>query len=475
MSKPLKIALMVASGLVLLFVFVAVGLLFFVDADAYKPRLEAAASRALGMEVRAGGRLGIDLFPGLHITLEDVHIGNRGAEVATVKEARVRVDLLPLLKKEVRFGSISLKHPRIFIERDRDGNFNFEKPEPVSGVLPALGLSKVSLSKGTLLFADKQSGRGFEALDCSLDIDHLRLPDGKRSDLMKNLSLTANLACGEIRKNGFTVSDLKVSAAGKNGVVDLKPVTMGVFGAQGSGSIRADFSDAIPRYDVRYALPQFRIEEFFKTLSPQQVAKGSMDFFATLSMHGKTANKMRQTAEGQILLRGENLTLIGRDLDQELSQFESSQHFNLVDVGAFFFAGPLGLVVTKGYDFAGIFQGSGEHSQIRTLVSTWKVEHGVAQAQDVAMATNENRVALQGGLDFVHQQFDNVTVALIDAEGCTKVRQSIRGAFRNPVLEQPSVLKTLAGPVRKLYQMGRDLFPGGECEVFYTGSMAPPK
>jgi len=24
-------------------------------------------------------------------------------------------------------------------------------------------------------------------------------------------------------------------------------------------------------------------------------------------------------------------------------------------------------------------------------------------------------------------------------------------------------------------QMGRDLFPGGECEVFYTVSVAPPK
>jgi AsmA protein len=475
MSKPLKIILMVASGFVFLLVFAVVALLFFVDANTYKPRLEAAASRAVGMDVRVGGRLGIDLFPGLDITLEDVHIGNQGADVASVKEARVGIELLPLLQKEIRIGTIALKHPSISIERDRDGNFNFEKPEAAGGRLPALGLSKISLSEGTLLFADQQSGRGFEALDCSLKIDHLRLPDGKSSDLMKNLSLTANLACGEIRKNGFTVSDLKLSAAGKNGVFDLKPVTMGVFGAQGSGSIRADFSDAIPRYDVYYALPQFRIEEFFKTLSPQKVAEGSMDFSANLSMHGKTANKMRQTAEGRILLRGENLTLIGRDLDQELSRFESSQNFNLVDVGAFLLAGPLGLVVTKGRDFASIFQGSGGRSEIRTLVSDWKVERGVAQAQDVAMATNENRLALRGGLDFVNEQFNDVTVALLDAEGCAKVEQRIRGAFKEPVVEPPSVLKSLAGPVRELIEKGKELFPGGECEVFYTGSVAPPK
>lgn len=475
MSKPLKIILIVASGLVALLVFVAVALLLVVDADAYRPRLEAAASGALGMDVRIDGRLGIDLFPSLQLTMENVHIGNQRADVATIKEARVRIDIIPLLKKEVSFGTIALKYPSIFIERDRDGNFNFEKPEAAGGTLPALDLSKISLSEGALRFRDKPSGEGFEALDYSLKIDHLRLSSGKSSDLMKNLALRVELACGEIRKNDFTVSDLKVSADGKNGVIDLQPVTMAVFGAQGSGSIRVDFSGAAPLYDIRYALPQFRIEEFFKALSPQKIADGSMDFSANLSMQGKTLIQLRQTLQGQISLRGKSLSLNGRDLDQELSQFESSQHFNLVDMGAFFFAGPLSLVVTKGYDFASIFQGSGGRSEIRSLVSVWKVEHGVAQAQDVAMATNEYRIALRGELDFINEQFNNVTVALIDTEGCTKVRQSIHGDFQDPVVEQPSVLKSLAGPVLNLFQMGRDLFPGGKCEVFYTGSIAPPK
>ena len=43
------------------------------------------------------------------------------------------------------------------------------------------------------------------------------------------------------------------------------------------------------------------------------------------------------------------------------------------------------------------------------------------------MATNENRIALQGGLDFVKGRFDDVTVTLIDAKGCAKVRQKISG------------------------------------------------
>jgi AsmA protein len=144
-------------------------------------------------------------------------------------------------------------------------------------------------------------------------------------------------------------------------------------------------------------------------------------------------------------------------------------------MGAFFFAGPLGVVVTKGYDFASIFRGSEGRSEIPMLVSDWKVERGVAQTQDVAMATKQNRIALQGGLDFVNQQFVDMTVALIDAQGCVTVRQIIHGTFHKPVVEKPSILKSLTGPARHLLKEGRDLLPGGKCQVFYTGSVAPPK
>ena len=475
MPRSVKIILFAIGGLVGLLILVAAPLLFFLDINGYKPRLEAAASGALGMEVRVGGRLGIGFFPGLHVTLQDVNIRNRGTDLASAKQASLGIDLLPLLQKEVRIGKIALKQPRISIERDPDGNYNFERPEAAIGMLPALELAKFSLSDGTLLYTDKKSGEGFEAVNCNLNARRLRLAEGKSSELLKRLSFTAELACGEFRKNDFTMSDLKLSADGKNGVFDLTPVTMHLFGAQGSGSIQADFSGAVPLYHVRYSLSQFPIEELFKALSPQKVASGPMDFSVNLSLQGKTVNEMLQTAEGEISLRGENLTLKGSDLDREFARYETSQNFNLVDLGAFFFAGPVGLVVTKGYNFASIFQGSGGRSEIRQLVSEWKVERGVAQAQDVAMATKLNRVALTGRLDLVNQRFDDVTMALIDAQGCAKVRQKIHGPFQKPVVEKPNIFMSLAGSTVNLLMKGRDLFPGGKCEVFYAGSVVPPK
>ena len=146
-----------------------------------------------------------------------------------------------------------------------------------------------------------------------------------------------------------------------------------------------------------------------------------------------------------------------------------------VDAGAFFFAGPIGLAVTKGYNFGSIFQGSGGSSSIGELFSDWKVERGVAQAGDVAMATKKNRVALKGSIDFANDQFDDVTIALIDAHGRVRVKQKIHGPFQKPVVEKPSVLLSLAGPTLNLLRQAGDLVTGGTGEVFYAGSVPAPK
>ena len=68
-------------------------------------------------------------------------------------------------------------------------------------------------------------------------------------------------------------------------------------------------------------------------------------------------------------------------------------------------------------------------------------------------------------------------VALIDSNGCANVRQKIRGPFSKPVVEKLDVLASLAGPVLKLLSKARALLPGprAKCEVFYNGSVAPPK
>lgn len=476
MSRSLRRILFAIGGAVGLLVLGALAVSLWLDANAFKPRLERAASDALGMDVRVGGRLGMGFFPGLHVTMADVRVlGAPGVVVASAKEARLWIDLLPLLRRQLRLRRVELTQPGLSIERDAEGRFNVERLKRAAALLGALDGASVWLSDGAIRYADRKSGEGIEATGFQLKVSRMRFTGERGPGLLKGLSLRAELACGEIRTKDFSLSALKASVEGKDGVLELKPVTLVIFGGEAAGSIRADFSGPVPAGQIRCSLPRFRIEEFLKTLSPEKAAEGAMDFSASLSMRGTTVDQLVRTAAGEFSLRGRHLTLVGNDLDRELSRFESSQRFNLVDVGAVFLAGPLGLAVTKGYNFASLFRGSGGTSSIGTLVSDWRVEGGVAQAKDVALATTRNRIALQGGLDFVNGRFVDVTVAVIDARGCVRVRQAIRGSFAKPTVEKPRVLTSLAGPVLKLYRQTRDLLPAGPCEVFYSGSVAPPR
>lgn len=312
-----------------------------------------------------------------------------------------------------------------------------------------------------------------EADRVAVGVDNLAVGGDDKTAFIRRISFSGTGGIGEVRTGGLVLSDLKATVAGKDGVLDLNPVTMRLFGGHGSGSVKADLSGAVPHYRVRYFLSKFRIEAFLKGLSPKKAAEGPVDLSATLSMRGKTTNEMKRTADGEVSLRGEDLTLEGVDLDKVFNRFEASQSFNLVDVGAIFIAGPFAPLITKGYNFASLFRGSGGSSRIRTLVSHWKVERGIARAKDVAMATNGHRVALKGNLDFPNERFDDVTVAVIDGRGCVTARQRIRGPFQKPEVEKVNVIRTVAGPVLKLFRQANKLL-GGKCEAFYAGSVAPP-
>src|SRR3990172_406104 len=244
MATKWKIALFAAGGLFALLLLATVALLLLVDANAHKPRLEAAVSDALGMEVRMGGRMGVGLFPGFHVTLEDVRIRNRGADVASAKETILGIELLPLLHKEVRIVRIGIKHPRISIEQDPDGKFNFETPEEEAGKKTAeetegtrfsLDVTKISLSDGALFYADKKTGEELEAGDFNLDVGRLRLSEGQSPDLRKRLSFAAEFACKEFRKGSLAVSNLKLRIEGKDGLYGIRPVTADRLVYSGSG------------------------------------------------------------------------------------------------------------------------------------------------------------------------------------------------------------------------------------------------
>lgn len=474
MPKSLKIFLYVVAGLLGLALIAALIASRFIDTNALRPRLEAKASQATGMQVKIEGDIHIDVFPGISLTLNRVQLHNRGIPLAEAEQAQLRIELMSLVKKRPRVQGVTITHATLSIERDRGGVFNFEKTSKPKGIPRTLNLTNLLVKDAVIHYTDKQTGQKIEAQRCGAEASHLRLSGVSGIELMKNVDIAMKLKCARVIKEKLTVEDVKLSVHGAKGRYDFRPVSMQVFGGHGSAEVKADFSRELPYWHVHYRLNRFHVEKFLEILQPKYAVKGMLDFSTQLAANGKTWKSLQQTAVGEVSLRGENLSLVGRDLDEELERYDSTQNFNLVDVGALFFAGPVGIAVTKAYDFSRLFRGKGGTTSIHEMVSKWRVERGVAEAEDVAIATRENYLAVQGGLDFVNKRFEHLTVAVVDAHGCTRIRQKIRGPIRKPTVEKPNIIQAVTAPVRKLLKKAKEILTGPHCELFYRGALLEP-
>jgi uncharacterized protein involved in outer membrane biogenesis len=103
MSATKRNVLFVSGGIITLFILTIIALVVFVDLGAYKPRIEAAASDVMGMEVRINGKIGIGLFPGFSVLLKDISVKNRGADIIHAEQMRIGLKLVPLRKISYSF------------------------------------------------------------------------------------------------------------------------------------------------------------------------------------------------------------------------------------------------------------------------------------------------------------------------------------------------------------------------------------
>ncbi len=471
-----KVFFIIIAGLIALFIIGTLALLL--DINILKPRIEAAASNTLRMEVRIRGGMGIALFPSFSILLKDLSVKNNGADVVTVEKMRIGLELLPLLKHEVRIRRIGLGRPVFTLVRDKNGMFNFERPHRAV-MKRLLEVEQMSVSQGKLVYTDEKSGMRIETDSFDAAIRNFSYYREGSAEPFDYLSFAGDIKCKTLAINNYTLTNLSLRAAGKKGTLDINSIRMDIFGGTGNGSVQLDMRGVSPRYRVIAALNGFRIDDLVQTsVSGKDTRKsieGTADLSADLTATGKSADEIKRSLGGTIALSGENLVLNGLDIDALIPKYERSQNFNLVDIGAFYLAGPFGPALTKSYNFADLYKESrGGKGTIKKLVSIWKIRDGVAEASDVALASKKYRVALKGGVNFVSGQLVDVTVAVIEKRGCAVYSQKVSGPFRKPKFEKVSIFQSIAGPVLNVFEDVWKLIRGGKCTVFYSGSVADP-
>jgi len=171
-ARRLRWFLLVLAILVLVPV-VGVGVLLATfDPEHFKPRIEAALSRATGRDVLLNGPIRIRLTPALTLEASDASLANMAdgtrPDMAVLQQVRAEVALWPLLHREVAISRVVLVHPDILLETDAAGRpnwrFRHRGPAALAAAAPRhfgsarLAVRSVRVEDGTLTWHDGRSG-----------------------------------------------------------------------------------------------------------------------------------------------------------------------------------------------------------------------------------------------------------------------------------------------------------------------------
>lgn len=468
---------MIAGGVVALLVIAATITVLLFDINSYKSKIETVASETTGLYVRIDGKMGLSFFP-FGVSAKNIHVAGKEGVVLSLERLKLGAALMPLLRNQLKITGCELIKPAITIAKDAGGKYNFESTEKKSTKErqgTAFSLNELKLSKGSLIYLDKKTGEKTELKEINLVVKDLLIADTS-GDIVKTISFTGNIDCRELVKKDLKINSIKGGIKAEKGIFSLKPLAMDIFGAKGEGDVVVDKTQTDTEYKINLNIPKLDFEKLQESFGVKKLISGKGDFAAFLTVKEKGDRNPLNGMDGTLSLQGSNLTTHTMDLDKTLSTFETSQKFNLVDVGAFFIAGPLGAAALKSYRYGDVlYQAQGARGTITQFVSYWKIKSGVADAGDCAFSTRHNRVALKGKLNLISERYDNVTVALLDNNGCAKLKQSISGPFGAPRIGVVSTVESLASPILNLFKQTKRFIQNSKCKVFYNGSVRQPR
>jgi hypothetical protein len=330
-------------------------------------------------------------------------------------------------------------------------------------------LKKIDLREADLLFINSKDTIQTKSLKILAEDIYIDM----EKDPNPFASMTADLLLGSKQSSfrSYTWQGYDFNVEVRDGIYTVHPGRSRLFGKEGSGLFILDPFSEQPNYKIQYQVDQYEVKDLMLNFIEDTLLVGKMDLMIDVVLETKEDRDLLAGLNGQVLLKGQDLTLYGIDLDKLIRKFERSQNFNLVDLGAVMFMGPAGLVVSKGSSYADIIVSDySENSPVTYLRSDIQFQDGRVLLNDPAFSTEENRVAGQGWMELLEDSLD-ITVAVVDQNGCSIIDQRMYGSMKDPEKSKVRFLGTILAPVTNLVQSAL----GNDCEPFYEGSVPHPE
>lgn len=239
------------SGLIVLLVAVALIVPSVIDWNGYKPEISAEVQKATGRTLEIAGDLEFTVLPAPRLRISGARLSNApgasAAHMMSLKELRVSVALLPLLRGDIEIGQVDLIEPVIELEKLPNGQMNWVfVPKSGGSAGSAVGASPQRPATSAKADAGQTASPPANppANSSAFKLDALAIKNGtivyrdKATDTVERIEkLTADISAGSLAgpftfNGGLTVRDTPLTVTAdvrrfvENGAVPFR-LTLG--------------------------------------------------------------------------------------------------------------------------------------------------------------------------------------------------------------------------------------------------------
>ncbi|KPK12755.1 MAG: hypothetical protein AMJ68_00720 [Acidithiobacillales bacterium SG8_45] len=453
----------------------------------YTPELEQAITEATGFDTRIEGGISVIIFPAPAVSIRGITLGKKDAQpLLTASELDLGFELLPLLDREFRLYSIMVSELQLRLPVNENGvpvippvkTGQATKQAP-SFTLMLDSFDSLELRRSEIVLISATGDSVHSINGANLTLRPADIHSVIKSGNIKKLVASASLDFRQARFARLEIGPTQIAGHYESGRLSVDILESELLGGKAKGKVVwLPYADA-PSVDTMFSLIGYDTSRSSALFQRKPIANGKLNLDFKLTGKAPNTDTFLRTVAGMAELSGEDLDLLSVDLDQIIEKIIKSQNYNLVDAGAYFFMGPLGMQTTKGLDYAGVLksvtQTGTASSKVLRIKSLWAISDGIATAQDVALETKRYRIALKGRLNLIKNTFDGIKIAVVDDRGCAIVKQQLDGPMKSPRIGKLNFLLAITQPLLDALGKSAKRLVGSNCTPFYTGALLPAK
>jgi len=212
----MKVLKWLLGGIFVLVLIVGIGmaaLVYLVDWNDFRDTIQNQTKKHTGRDLTIAGDLNPSVFPWVGVSIGDIQLANAdgfgSSPFAKMGGADVKVELLPLLKKQVNVRTVELQGLTLDLQRSADGTTNWDdlvksssattttesgdtttEVEGDSAAIAALAVGGIEISNANVSWTDVQAGTDARLTNFNLKTGAIEL--AKPFDLSTDFGLSSN-------------------------------------------------------------------------------------------------------------------------------------------------------------------------------------------------------------------------------------------------------------------------------------------